>query len=111
MARRFLRLAAVSVTVLLVTGCALKTPPDAAAIKAEAMPKVDVPGAWKALPSAGTAVADNWIASFNDDQLAAAVTEAIANNTDLRVGETRVEQALLYAQLAGAKLYPSVDVL
>ena len=54
---------------------------------------------------------DNWLASFHDDQLAAAVAEAIAHNADLRVGAARVEQALLHAKLAGAKLYPSVDVL
>ena len=55
--------------------------------------------------------ADNWLAKFHDDQLAAAVAEAIAHNADLRVGAARVEQAQLYAKLAGAKLYPSVDVL
>ena len=55
--------------------------------------------------------ADNWLATFNDEQLAAAVDEAIAHNADLRVGAARVEQAQLYAKLAGAKLYPSVDLL
>ena len=49
--------------------------------------------------------------AFHDDQLTAAVAEAIAHNADLRVGAARVEQAQLYAKLAGAKLYPSVDVL
>ena len=49
--------------------------------------------------------------TFRDDQLTAAVAEAIAHNADLRVGAARVEQAMLYAKLAGAKLYPSVDVL
>jgi NodT family efflux transporter outer membrane factor (OMF) lipoprotein len=38
------------------------------------------------------------------------VNEAIANNPDLRASAARVEQAELYAKLAGAKLYPSVDV-
>src|SRR5262249_4263879 len=56
-------------------------------------------------------VTDNWIVSFHDDQLTAAVAEAIANNADLRVAAARVEQAQLYAKLAGAKLYPSVDLL
>ena len=50
------------------------------------------------------AVVDGWLASFNDDQLTAAVTEAIAYNADLRVGAARVEQAQLNAKLAGAKL-------
>ena len=60
---------------------------------------------------APASAADNWLASFNDDQLTAAVAEAIAHNADLRVGAARVEQALLHAKLAGAKLWPSVDVL
>src|SRR4051794_33559640 len=105
MSRRFLRFAAASATAVLVAGCALKTPPDTAALKTEAMPTVDVPAAWKAAPGDAGPVAANWVAGFKDDQLAAAVTEAIANNTDLRVGATRVEQAMLYAKLAGARLY------
>ncbi len=55
-------------------------------------------------------VADNWLVTFGDDQLNAAVAEAIAHNADLRVAAARVEQALLHARLAGAKLYPSVDL-
>lgn len=96
---------------LLAAGCALKTPPDAAAIKAEAMPKVVTPAGWVGGHAGPGVVTDGWLASFKDDQLTAAVAEAIANNADLRVGATRVEQALLYAKLAGAKLYPSVDLL
>ena len=96
---------------LLATSCALKNPPDAAAIKAEAMPKVVVPVAWSAIPSKASIVTDGWLASFHDDQLVAAVNEAIAANPDLRVAATRVETAMLYAKLAGAKLYPSVDLL
>ena len=102
---------AAAVLVAVIAGCALKTPPDAAAIKSEAMPKVDVPAAWKAVPPAAGTVADNWLAGFRDEQLVAAVTEALANNPDLRVGAVRVEQAQLYAKLAGAKLYPSVDLI
>lgn len=111
MIRRLAVFAIAPAAILAVASCALKTPPDAAAIKAEAMPKVDVPLTWKAIPRDATLVTDGWIASFKDDQLAAAVAEAIANNPDLRVGAARVEQAMLYAKLAGAKLYPSVDLL
>ena len=39
------------------------------------------------------------------------MAEAIDFNADLHVGAARVEQAMLHAKLAGAKLYPSVDVL
>lgn len=103
-----------SLVAVVVTGsaCLVKKPPDATALKGEALPHTEVPGAWAAASSAGTGtVTDNWLASFNDAQLSAAVAEAIANNTDLRVAAARVEQAQLYAKLAGAKLYPSADVL
>lgn len=92
-------------------GCVLKTPPDAAAIKKESMPAVEVPAAWSARGAGAGTVADNWASSFNDAALTAAITEALTHNADLRVGAARVEQALLYARLAGAKLYPSVDLL
>ncbi len=92
-------------------GCALKKPPDAAAIKEQALPALQTPAQFTA-PGAGAGpVADNWVAAFHDDQLAAAVAEAIAHNADLRVGAARVEQAQLYAKLAGAKLYPAVELL
>jgi outer membrane protein, multidrug efflux system len=93
------------------SGCVLKKPPDAAAIKQEALPTVKVPDAWTAAGASAGAVANAWLTSFRDEQLTAAVIEAIANNADLRIGATRVEQARLYAKLAGAKLYPSADLL
>ena len=37
--------------------------------------------------------------------------EAIAHNADLRIAAVRVETANLYAKLAGAKLWPSVDLV
>ena len=92
-------------------GCLLKKPPDAAAIKAESMPSVTVPEKWAAQSPAPGVVSANWVASFRDDQLAAAIAEAIAHNADLQAGAARVDQARLYAKLAGAKLYPSVDLL
>ena len=75
------------------------------------MPTVKPPAAWTAPGAGAGAVSDNWLVTFGDDQLTAAVVEAIVHNADLRVGAARVEQALLHAKLAGAKLYPSVDVL
>jgi multidrug efflux system outer membrane protein len=95
----------------LVAGCALKAPPDAAAVKEQALPALQVPAAWTMPGASGTMAADNWLATFQDAQLTAAVVEAIAHNADLRVGAARVEQAQLHAKLAGAKLYPSVDLL
>lgn len=92
-------------------GCAVKTPPDAAAIKTEALPTVAMPDAWGRPDAAGGAIADDWLATFRDEQLSATVAEAIAHNADLRVAASRVAQARLYANLAGARLYPSVDLL
>jgi NodT family efflux transporter outer membrane factor (OMF) lipoprotein len=92
-------------------GCVLKKPPDAAAIKSESMPSVIVPAEWASLGSASGVVSANWLTTFRDDQLTAAVREAILHNADLQVGAARIEQARLYAKLAGAKLYPSVDLL
>lgn len=103
--------AAVAALLLTAGGCVLRKPPDAAALKTEAMPTVTVPPKFTAGRPGDGVVQDNWLASFRDAQLDAAVTEAIAHNADLRVAAARVEQAILYARLAGAKLYPSVDLL
>jgi multidrug efflux system outer membrane protein len=102
---------AAAVLVSPIAGCVLKKPPDAAAIKAEALPKVAIPPQWTAGSASAEAAVDNWLVTFRDDQLSAAVAEAIANNADLQVGAARVEQAIHFARLAGAKLYPSVDLL
>jgi len=96
---------------LLLAACALNDPPKAGEIKSESMAKVDVPAAWKAVPPVAGIVPDNWLATFQDDPLTAVVTEAIASNPDIRVGAARVEQSQLYAKLAGAKLYPAVDLI
>ena len=103
--------AAVLAIAVLPAACILRNPPDAAAIKAESMPHVAIPAQWTAAGAGAGEVGDNWLAGFRDDQLTAAVVEAIAHNTNLQVGAARVEQAQLHAKLAGARLYPSVDVL
>ena len=104
--------AALAAVVLLAPACALKTPPDAAAIRSEGMSKVAIPERFHAPGSAPTGILEaNWVAGFQDDQLTAAIIEAIRNNPDLVVAAERVQQAILRANLAGAKLYPSVDVL
>jgi NodT family efflux transporter outer membrane factor (OMF) lipoprotein len=94
-----------------VSACAVKAPPDTAELRSEAMPSAAIPTHWTAAGAAAGVVGDNWVVSFQDDQLVLAVSEAIAHNADLRVGASRVEQALLQARMAGAKLYPSADLL
>ncbi len=94
----------------IVSGCVLNKPPDAAAIKEQSLPWVQTPQ-WTAAGAGAGAVSNNWLATFRDDELTAAVSEAIVYNADLLVGAARVEQAQLHARLAGAKLWPSVDLL
>jgi len=77
----------------------------------QAMPGVQVPAAWTAAGAADGPVADNWLAGFNDPQLDALVGEALANNPDLRIAAARVEQAAAYVKIAGATLYPALQVL
>ncbi len=95
----------------MVAGCVLNKPPDAEALKELALPSMQPPAQWTAAGAGAGEVADNWLAGFSDDHLSAAVAEAIVHNADLHVGAARVEQALLHAKLAGAKLWPSVDFL
>ena len=106
-------LAVVALALTLTSACAVKAPPTATDLQAEAMAHMPPPPQWTAATAAGAAgtAVDGWIATFQDPQLTALVTEALARNTDLAVAATRVEQARLHAKLAGAQLWPSVDLL
>lgn len=99
--------------VAVVAGCAVKPPPAAEAVRKDALPGTEVRAAWAAqdanAPSG--AISDNWLATFNDPQLAALVNEAVARNTDLRAASARVEQAAAYATSARAALLPSISLL
>ena len=105
------RVIATGLVAALAVGCALNNPPDTAGVKELALPGMQTPAQWTGAHPLVGSVADNWLASFHDDQLTAAVQEALVHNLDLRVGAARVEEAQLYAKLAGAKLYPSADLL
>src|SRR5918993_2182620 len=100
---------AVPLTLMAAAGCAVKAPPDTDALQQAALPGVATPAAWAA--GAPGAITADWVATFNDPQLAATVSDALAHNADLRVAAARVEQALLYARLAGARVYPSAYIL
>lgn len=95
--------------VAFLAGCATKSPPTTAEIQKEALTSVAMPFAWKAGRGNGS-VADNWLASFGDEQLNALVEEAMANNPDLRVSATRVELAAQQVELAKAALRPAVNI-
>jgi NodT family efflux transporter outer membrane factor (OMF) lipoprotein len=80
-------------------------------MRRDALPNLSVPAQWAEKGGISSSVGSGWLAGFHDAQLDALVREAIANNPDLRVAAARVEQAAGYARLAGAVLYPQVNVL
>ena len=91
--------------------CALNQPPPSEELRAKALPNVKTPVQWASQGGAAAASADNWLASFNDPALDALVREAIEYNSDLRMAAARVETAAGYVKLAGATLYPQVNLL
>jgi NodT family efflux transporter outer membrane factor (OMF) lipoprotein len=92
-------------------GCALQSPPKPDEIRAQSIPNLKTAGAWVGAPVAPGAVTDDWLARFHDAQLDALVREALDYNADLRTAAARVEQAAAYAKLAGAQIYPAVNIL
>lgn len=94
-----------------VAGCALQSPPAPKDIQAQSMQNVKAPAKWVSPGGVDGTVADAWLASYNDPQLDALVREALAYNSDLQIAAGRIEQAAAYAKLAGATLYPAVDLL
>ena len=94
-----------------IAGCALESPPERDEIAQEAAANRQVPQKWTAPGGSSGAVGDSWLATFSDKQLDELVWEAVAYNPDLRVAAARVEQATAYQKVAGATLYPQVNVL
>lgn len=93
-----------------VAGCALKQPPDRAALAAEALAHAQPPVAWMAGADPGVVHGD-WIAGFGDPVLADLVVEALAYNNDLRASAARVELAGANLKAAGGQAFPAVDFL
>lgn len=99
------------VAAMVIAGCALESPPKPDELRTQALPNLAVPGAYVSAGGGQGVVADNWIATFHDGDLDALVREALAYNSDLRVAAARVEQSAAYAKLAGAGIYPVVNLL
>jgi NodT family efflux transporter outer membrane factor (OMF) lipoprotein len=99
------------VALLIVAGCAQKTPPERAEVAKQALPNLQVPAAWTSQGAVSGVIADKWLASFNDPQLDALVQEALVSNPDLQVAAARVEQAAAFVKVAGATLKPQVNAL
>jgi NodT family efflux transporter outer membrane factor (OMF) lipoprotein len=93
-------------------GCATKAPPTRTEIQQQSpiLASLDLTRPWKAVPTSSNAIQDDWLSSFGDAQLDALVLEAMANNPDLRVAASKVQQAEQYVELAKAALRPAVNL-
>jgi NodT family efflux transporter outer membrane factor (OMF) lipoprotein len=91
--------------------CALQPPPKPADYRAEALAGVTPPAQWSAEGAATGPVAGSWLAAFGDPRLETLVTEAMANNLDLKVAAARVQVASEYVKLADSTLWPQVNLL
>ena len=95
----------------LLGACALESPPKPDEIRAQSLPNLKAPAAWTGAAAPSAQVRNAWLASFGDPRLDALVYEALAYNADLVLAAARVEQAAAYAKLAGAQIYPAVNLL
>ncbi|WP_341912691.1 efflux transporter outer membrane subunit [Ferrovibrio terrae] len=72
-------------------------------------PKVETPAAWDSRQDAVNLWPDaQWWTGFNSAELNRLISEAQANNTDLRVAVARIRQAEAQAKISGADLYPTL---
>ncbi len=94
-----------------IAGCALQPAPPADEIRAQSMPNVKAPARWTGADAPASPVRDDWLPVVDDASLRALIAEALAYNTDLRLTAARVEEAAAYAKLAGATIYPAVNLL
>lgn len=91
-------------------GCALSKPPGQAAVVQAALPDSTViPSTWRA-PADSDSVSGGWLATFNDPGLTAVVTEAVANNLDLRAAAGRVDVVRQSIGIVSASLKPAVGI-
>jgi NodT family efflux transporter outer membrane factor (OMF) lipoprotein len=98
------------VAALALAGCALKSLPPREETVSQAIPNVAPPSQWVAGGSAA-AVAESWLAAFNDPWLNELVKEAIAYNADLRIAASRVDTAAAYLAAAKSPMWPQVNLL
>jgi multidrug efflux system outer membrane protein len=91
-------------------GCKIESAPKPDEIRKAALGDLVLPEAWKAGGAETGEIKDNWLASFGDEELVRLTAEAVANNPDLHVAATRIEQAAGYVELARAAMRPAVNI-
>lgn len=91
--------------ILLAAGCATQGPLPAAS-------DIEPPFAWSNAPADDAALwpAPEWWDAFGSEELSALVLEARVANPDLAAAFARVLQAGAQARIAGAPLWPTVDL-
>ena len=92
-------------------GCALSAPPKQEETRVQSLPNVVVPPQWAEQGGAPGVVMKGWIGGFKDPRLEALVRDALMYNPDLLLAAARMDQAAGYVRLAGATLYPQVNLL
>lgn len=89
--------------VLALTGCGTTSP--------MLKPNVSAPVAWnEAVPQNGAAVSTAWWSTFGSNELQSLVADALAGSPDLAIAMERVRQAEAQVRVAGASLFPSIDL-
>jgi len=98
----FPRVIALTLAVSL-SGCAIVSP--------RLEPEVPVAGSWnESAPADAVGVTPTWWTSFNSPELASLVTEALACSPNLAVATERVKQAEAEVRVAGASLFPQLNL-
>jgi multidrug efflux system outer membrane protein len=111
-AARPLSWAIASALLFSLAACATQPPPSSEEIRQQAgtLASLNLQEPWKAAAYSTDSIGDDWLASFNDPQLDALVTEALIKNPDLAVAATVVEQAGQYVEIAKAALRPAIGL-
>jgi NodT family efflux transporter outer membrane factor (OMF) lipoprotein len=86
---------------LALAGCSMTTP--------MLKPDVAAPAAWNE-QAAGMAVSSHWWATFGSSELQQLVERSLAGSPDLAIATERVRQAEAQVRVAGASLFPSLDL-
>jgi len=73
-------------------------------------PELAIPTTWKDLSQTDpVAIAQDWWKNFNAPELNALMDKALANNSELKAGIYKIEQARASLKKSGADLMPSID--
>ena len=85
-------------------GCAITSP--------QQRPDVRIPEAWNEAAAAapGASVPLDWWLAFQSAELAQLIAAALAGSPDLAIAAERVRQAEAQVRVAGASLYPTLDL-